>query len=171
MAYNSKYTGEKVEEVLDSAIQSNGHVSVVETGVNDSSRSSKFETLQILTSGNRKMVYGMCTDQTSDGTGFIGGLFPVTATSFPYAGGLAIGGTSKNLIYLGKPCLTASNLTATTGKAITGFSTSNGITTFTTGTFLTEHQDISKKADVDNVYTKQEIDDIIGDIELALSKL
>ena len=47
------------------------------------------------------MVYGYCTDQT-DGTSFIGGVFDANATTYPYAEGLAIGGTSGNLLWKGK---------------------------------------------------------------------
>ena len=46
------------------------------------------------------MVYGYCTDQ-NDGTSFLGGLFDASATSFPYNQGLAIGGSSGNLLWKG----------------------------------------------------------------------
>lgn len=147
-------------------IYSNNHISVVETQVTDSGtgRTGKFETLQVKTSNGKKMVYGMCTDQTSDGTGFIGGLFAENATSFPYAGGLAIGGTSKNLLYLGKPCLAANTLTATEGKAVTGFSTTNGITTFTTGDFLTSKS-------IEGYATESYVNGLVGNIESLLEAL
>lgn len=57
------------------------------------------------TKKDQKMVYGYCTDQV-DGTSFIGGLFPADATSYPYAEGLAIGGTTGNLLWKGKQVAT-----------------------------------------------------------------
>ena len=57
------------------------------------------------TKKDQKMVYGYCTDKV-DGTSFIGGLFPADATSYPYAEGLAIGGTTGNLLWKGKQVAT-----------------------------------------------------------------
>lgn len=59
------------------------------------------------------MVYGYCTDQT-DGTSFIGGVFDASATSYPYNAGLAIGGTSGNLLWKGSKVLSANDLGFTT---------------------------------------------------------
>lgn len=59
------------------------------------------------------MVYGYCTDQT-DGTSFIGGVFDASATSYPYSAGLAIGGTSGNLLWKGSKVLSANDLGFTT---------------------------------------------------------
>ena len=52
------------------------------------------------------MVYGYCTDQI-DGTSFIGGVFSADATEYPYAQGLAIGGTSGNLLWKGNKVIDA----------------------------------------------------------------
>ncbi len=60
--------------------------------------------------GTKKMVYGYCTDQT-DGTSFIGGLFDKDATSFPYNAGLAIGGSSGNLLWKGNKVIDKSDIT------------------------------------------------------------
>jgi hypothetical protein len=57
------------------------------------------------------MVYGYCTDQV-DGTSFIGGVFDASATSYPYASGLAIGGTSGNLLWKGKQVATTDMIPA-----------------------------------------------------------
>ena len=55
------------------------------------------------------MVYGYCTDQV-DGTTFIGGVFDKDATVYPYAAGLAIGGTSGNLLWKGKVVATTDQI-------------------------------------------------------------
>lgn len=81
--------------------------------------SSQAEILSIpAANGTKKMVYGYCTDQV-DGTSFIGGLFDADATEFPYSSGLAIGGSSGNLLWKGTKVATTADLpgNATTSKA------------------------------------------------------
>lgn len=85
-------------EVKDSKI-------IIEDVTNTKDTSKKANVLVIPAEGNKKMVYGYCTDQT-DGTSFIGGVFDASATSYPYASGLAIGGTSGNLLWKGKQVAT-----------------------------------------------------------------
>jgi hypothetical protein len=65
------------------------------------------------------MVYGYCTDQT-DGTSFIGGLFDADATAFPYAEGLAIGGSSGNLLWKGVKVATATDIPSVPVKSVNG---------------------------------------------------
>ena len=77
----------------------------IESVTNTKDTSKKANVLVIPAEGNKKMVYGYCTDQT-DGTSFIGGVFDASATSYPYASGLAIGGTSGNLLWKGKQVAT-----------------------------------------------------------------
>lgn len=71
------------------------------------------------TKKDQKMVYGYCTDQV-DGTSFIGGLFPADATSYPYAEGLAIGGTTGNLLWKGRQVVTAPKSNSTQQAFIVG---------------------------------------------------
>lgn len=81
--------------------------------------SSQAEILSVpAANGTKKMVYGYCTDQV-DGTSFIGGLFDADATEFPYSSGLAIGGSSGNLLWKGTKVATTADLpgNATTSKA------------------------------------------------------
>ena len=73
--------------------------------VTNSANQKTANVLCIPAEGGKKMVYGYCTDQV-DGTSFIGGVFDASATEFPYAAGLAIGGTSGNLLWKGKRVLT-----------------------------------------------------------------
>lgn len=77
----------------------------IEDVTNTKDSSKKANVLVIPAEGGKKMVYGYCTDQT-DGTSFIGGVFDNSATSYPYASGLAIGGTSGNLLWKGKQVAT-----------------------------------------------------------------
>ena len=70
---------------------------------------SKGQVIAIPATGSKKMVYGLCTDQT-DGTAFIGGLFGSSETSYPYASGLAIGGSSGNLLWKGNKVATVSDI-------------------------------------------------------------
>ena len=77
----------------------------IEDVTNSRDTSKKANVLVIPAEGNKKMVYGYCTDQV-DGTSFIGGVFDASATSYPYAAGLAIGGTSGNLLWKGKQVAT-----------------------------------------------------------------
>lgn len=75
------------------------------------------------------MVYGYCTDQV-DGTSFIGGIFDQSATSYPYAEGLAIGGTSGNLLWKGKKVLTVddSYVLPTASSTLGGVKTTSTVT-------------------------------------------
>lgn len=73
---------------------------IIEDVTNTKDTSKKAQVIAIPAEGNKKMVYGYCTDQV-DGTSFIGGIFDKDATSYPYASGLAIGGTSGNLLWKG----------------------------------------------------------------------
>lgn len=83
----------------------------IEDVTNTKDTSKKAQVISIPAEGGKKMVYGYCTDQT-DGTSFIGGIFDTNATSYPYSAGLAIGGTSGNLLWKGKRVLDANDLTA-----------------------------------------------------------
>lgn len=78
----------------------------IEDVTNTKDSTLKKQVITIPAEGNKKMVYGYCTDQV-DGTSFIGGVFPADATSYPYASGLAIGGTSGNLLWKGKKVVTS----------------------------------------------------------------
>ena len=82
----------------------------IEDVTNTKDSSKKANVLVIPAEGNKKMVYGYCTDQV-DGTSFIGGIFDKSATSYPYSAGLAIGGTSGNLLWKGKRVLDNDDLT------------------------------------------------------------
>lgn len=84
---------------------------LIEDVTNTRDTSKKANVLSIPAEGGKKMVYGYCTDQV-DGTSFIGGVFAADATEFPYAAGLAIGGTSGNLLWKGKRVLDNDDLTA-----------------------------------------------------------
>lgn len=82
---------------------------IIEDVTNTKDSSKKAQVISIPAEGGKKMVYGYCTDQV-DGTSFIGGVFDQSATSYPYASGLAIGGTSGNLLWKGKRVLDTSDL-------------------------------------------------------------
>lgn len=90
-------------EVQDSKI-------IIEDVTNTADSKLKAQVIAIPAEGNKKMVYGYCTDQV-DGTSFIGGIFDKSATSYPYASGLAIGGTSGNLLWKGQRVLDNNDLT------------------------------------------------------------
>lgn len=77
---------------------------IIENVINERTNST-VQTIAIPASGSKKIVYGQCTDQ-SDGTSFIGGLFSAGTTKYPYAEGLAIGGTSGNLLWKGQQVAT-----------------------------------------------------------------
>ena len=83
--------------------------------VTNSRDGSAAQVIAIPASGGKKMVYGYCTDQI-DGTSFIGGVFDASATSYPYNGGLAIGGTSGNLLWKGNKVIDASNISSYANK-------------------------------------------------------
>lgn len=91
--------------------------------VTNSKDNSKAQVITIPASGGKKMVYGYCTNQT-DGTSFIGGVFNAAATSYPHNEGLAIGGTSGDLLWKGSKVLTVANgreeFVAKAGDTMTG---------------------------------------------------
>lgn len=90
---------------------------IIEDVTNTKDTSKKAQVLAIPAEGGKKMVYGYCTDQV-DGTSFIGGVFDASATSYPYSAGLAIGGTSGNLLWKGAKVATESEVDAKlNGKA------------------------------------------------------
>lgn len=89
---------------------------LIEDVTNTRDTSKKANVLSIPAEDGKKMVYGYCTDQI-DGTSFIGGVFDANATEFPYAQGLAIGGTSGNLLWKGAKVITATDLSSYATKA------------------------------------------------------
>lgn len=91
---------------------------IIEDVTNTKDTSKTAQVIAIPAEGGKKMVYGYCTDQT-DGTSFIGGVFDANATTYPYNQGLAIGGTSGNLLWKGVKVATANDLpsAATTSTA------------------------------------------------------
>ena len=99
-----------VDGVKYSGLENTGIKIESVTNTKDSSKTA--HVLSIPAEGGKKMVYGYCTDQT-DGTSFIGGVFDADATTFPYASGLAIGGTSGNLLWKGKQVATTDMLSDT----------------------------------------------------------
>ncbi len=86
------------------------------TNTRDTSKTANVLTIEA--ENGKKMVYGYCTDQV-DGTSFIGGVFEADATEYPYNAGLAIGGTSGNLLWKGAKVATIADLpgNATTSNA------------------------------------------------------
>lgn len=97
----TRYSGTE-GEVQDSKI-------LIEDVTNTKDNTKKAQVISIPAEGGKKMVYGYCTDQT-DGTSFIGGVFNADATEYPYAQGLAIGGTSGNLLWKGKVVATTDQI-------------------------------------------------------------
>lgn len=87
------------------------------TNTRDSSQQAEIISIPAA-GGTKKMVYGYCTDQV-DGTSFIGGLFDADATEFPYSSGLAIGGSSGNLLWKGNKVATTSDNVASATKLAT----------------------------------------------------
>ena len=81
---------------------------LIEDVTNTRDTSKKAYVMSIPAEGGKKMVYGYCTDQV-DGTSFIGGVFDANATTFPYAAGLAIGGSSGNLLWKANRVLTTAD--------------------------------------------------------------
>ena len=117
----------------------------IEDVTNTKDSTLKKQVITIPAEGNKKMVYGYCTDQV-DGTSFIGGVFPADATSYPYASGLAIGGTSGNLLWKGKQVATTdmiptdtntTKVTAGTGLAGGGSAASSTGVTLSLATYGT----------------------------------
>jgi hypothetical protein len=91
---------------------------IIEDVTNSKDSSKKAQVIAIPAEGNKKMVYGYCTDQT-DGTSFIGGVFDADATEYPYAAGLAIGGTSGNLLWKGVKVATTSDIPSVGNGTVT----------------------------------------------------
>jgi len=91
---------------------------LIEDVTNTRDTSKTANVLSIPAEGGKKMVYGYCTDQV-DGTSFIGGVFDADATEFPYAQGLAIGGTSGNLLWKGTKVATMTDVTEAIASAMT----------------------------------------------------
>ena len=102
----------------------------IENVTNTRDTSKTANVLVIPAEGNKKMVYGYCTDQV-DGTSFIGGVFDADATEYPYAQGLAIGGTSGNLLWKGVKVATTSDIPATLKNPNSLTIKGNGTTSFT----------------------------------------
>lgn len=102
---------------------------IIEDVTNTKDTSKKAQVIAIPAEGGKKMVYGYCTDQV-DGTSFIGGVFDASATSYPYSEGLAIGGTSGNLLWKAKRVLTADDLYTlpTAGSTLGGVKTTSTVT-------------------------------------------
>lgn len=101
----------------------------IEDVTNTKDTTKKAQVISIPAEGGKKMVYGYCTDQV-DGTSFIGGIFDANATEYPYNQGLAIGGTSGNLLWKG-------NAVATTNQIPTSLKNPYAITIQGNGTTLT----------------------------------
>ena len=96
---------------------------IIEDVTNTKDSSKKAQVISIPAEGGKKMVYGYCTDQV-DGTSFIGGLFSSSATSYPYSAGLAIGGSSGNLLWKGEKVATATEVTSAINAALSQAKTS-----------------------------------------------
>ena len=95
---------------------------IIEDVTNTRDTSKTANVLAIPAEGGKKMVYGYCTDQI-DGTSFIGGVFDADATEYPYSAGLAIGGTSGNLLWKGERVTTTTDLNAKQATITGGAST------------------------------------------------
>ena len=126
---------------------------IIEDVTNTRDTSKKAQVIAIPAEGGKKMVYGYCTDQV-DGTSFIGGVFDTSATSYPYNEGLAIGGTSGNLLWKGKRVLDNDDLT-TLNSAINGKLS-------TSGTAAKATADASGNNIVNTYATKTYVDNAIG---------
>lgn len=98
--------------------------------------SSKAQVIAVPASGGKKMVYGYCTDQV-DGTSFIGGIFDASATEYPYTAGLAIGGSSGNLLWKGTKVATTADIPTipTALKNPNALTIQGNGTTLTNGTY------------------------------------
>ena len=90
---------------------------IIEDVTNTRDTSKQAQVIAIPAEGGKKMVYGYCTDQI-DGTSFIGGIFDSSATEYPYSQGLAIGGTSGNLLWKGSKVATADDLATKAGTSV-----------------------------------------------------
>ena len=91
---------------------------IIEDVTNTRDTSKTANVIAIPAEGNKKMVYGYCTDQI-DGTSFIGGVFDADATEYPYSAGLAIGGTSGNLLWKGAKVATVSDIPSVGNGTVT----------------------------------------------------
>ena len=91
---------------------------IIEDVTNTKDTSKTANVIAIPAEGNKKMVYGYCTDQV-DGTSFIGGVFDASATEYPYNQGLAIGGTSGNLLWKGTKVATVSDIPSVGNGTVT----------------------------------------------------
>ena len=106
---------------------------LIEDVTNTKVTSQKAQVISIpAAGGEKKMVYGYCTDQV-DGTSFIGGLFDANATEFPYASGLAIGGSSGNLLWKGSKVAVSTDIPTKVSQLTndSGFKTTDTNTTYT----------------------------------------
>ena len=131
--------------------------------VTNTANSNKANVLVIPAEGNKKMVYGYCTDQV-DGTSFIGGVFDASATSYPYASGLAIGGTSGNLLWKGKRVLDNNDLT-TLNNSISAKANSSHNQASNTINAMTGY---SKPSSTSAIATTDTLNAAIGKLEKAL---
>lgn len=109
----------------------------IEDVTNTKDSSKKANVLVIPAEGGKKMVYGYCTDQT-DGTSFIGGVFDASATSYPYAAGLAIGGTSGNLLWKGKQVATTDMIPTLSSLGAASSSHNHPASNITSGTLSSD---------------------------------
>lgn len=112
---------------------------IIEDVTNTRDSSKKAQVIAIPAEGGKKMVYGYCTDQI-DGTSFIGGIFDASATSYPYNQGLAIGGSSGNLLWKGNKVIdtTSTELTSKAPKASPAFTGTPTAPTAAAGTNTTQ---------------------------------
>ena len=103
---------------------------IIEDVTNTRDTTKTAQVISIPAEGGKKMVYGYCTDQI-DGTSFIGGVFDADATEFPYSSGLAIGGTSGNLLWKGNVVATTNQIPSTLKNPNSLTVKGNGTTSFT----------------------------------------
>ena len=130
----------------------------IEDVTNTKDSSKKAQVITIPAEGGKKMVYGYCTDQV-DGTSFIGGVFPEDATSYPYASGLAIGGTSGNLLWKGKQVVTMNDIAgADTLGVVRGFHRTSGKATGTKTTTASNAPAINARSTTSGRYYGVETD-------------
>ena len=102
---------------------------IIEDVTNTRDTSKEAQVIAIPAEGGKKMVYGYCTDQV-DGTSFLGGLFDQNATEYPYSMGLAISGSSGNLLWKGNKVATVNDIPADTGAtSVEVVGSGNAITT------------------------------------------
>lgn len=97
---------------------------LIEDVKNTANVSMSGSVISIPSSNDKKLVYGYCTDQI-DGTAFIAGLFASDATTFGYQAGLAIGGTSGNLLWKGNKVITEKDFDDAVGDVASAISVIN----------------------------------------------